>query len=240
MSDPIRLCAEAYAGWHTSWLNALGIESERAAGVWRALERPPLIYLAGITLDAGVSSEQLAAAPGSVGDVWQRLDLEPFGFRVWRTEPWFHRPPAGPLANGAPSELEIVRVRTPAEVVEFEDVSVRGFGTEDDGVEPGTYHPPSILEDDAMQMFIGRVGGRAVAASMAYVLGGAVGVFGVATVASARKRGYGAALTRAAMLPETGLPAVLAPSEEGASMYRRLGFEPIGALTIWTRAAPAP
>ena len=131
-------------------------------------------------------------------------------------------------------------MRTPAEVVEFEQVSVRGFGAEGDTIEPGTYHPPTILEDDAMQMFVGRVGGRAVAASIGYLLDDAVGVFGVATVASARRRGYGSAVTRAAMLPETGLPAVLAPSDEGAAMYRALGFEPVGALTIWIKGAPAP
>src|SRR3954466_15019253 len=239
MRDPVQLCAESYAGWHTSWLTALGVPSERAAGIWRALEPPPLIYLAGITLEPDVSAEQIADARGSVGDVWQTLELDRFGLRVWRIEAWFYRP-AGPLPSGAPSELEIVRVRTPAEVVELEQVSVRGFGTEDDTIAPGTYHPSTILEDDAMQMFIGRVGGRPVAASMGYLLDDAVGVFGVTTVASARRRGYGSALTRAAMLPETGLPAVLAPSDEGAGMYRALGFEPVGALTIWTRGAPAP
>src|SRR5205823_2098035 len=138
------------------------------------------------------------------------------------------------------AELEILPVRTPDEVVEFEAVSVRGFGSEDDVVEPGTVHPSSVLGDGAMHMFVGRVAGRAVAAAMGYVLEDVVGVFGVATVASARRRGYGAALTRSAMLTETGLPAILAPSEEGASMYRRLGFEPVGALTIWSKAGPAP
>jgi hypothetical protein len=239
VSDPVRLCAEAYAGWHTSWLTALGLRSERLDGLWRALDRPPQIYLAGITLDRGVTSESLAAVPGSVGDAWQTLDLQPFGFRVWRKEPWFYRAP-GALPTQPPSGLEIVRVETPDEVVEFEAVSVRGFGSEDDVIEPGTWHPPTVLEDDAMQMFIGRVDGRAVAASIGYVLHDVVGVFGVATVASARRRGYGAALTRAAMRADKGLPAVLAPSEQGASMYRSLGFEPVGGLTIWAKADPAP
>jgi hypothetical protein len=40
------------------------------------------------------------------------------------------------------------------------------------------------------------------------------------------------------MLTETGLPAILAPSEEGARMYRRMGFDPVGELTIWTGRAP--
>jgi ribosomal protein S18 acetylase RimI-like enzyme len=237
MSDPVRLCAEAYAAWHTSWLTALGLRSERAGAIWRALDRPPLIYLAGITLEPGVASAAIADVPGSVGDVWQTLDLEPHGFHVWRTEPWFYRG-AGALPVSPPSELELVQVTTPEEVFEFELVSVRGFGTEEDVIEPGAFHPPTILEDDAMRIFTGRVDGRAVAAAMGYVLEDVVGVFGVTTVASARRRGYGTALTRAAMLTETGLPCVLAPSEEGASMYRRLGFERVGALSIWSKEGP--
>jgi hypothetical protein len=234
MDDPVRLCAEAYAGWHTSWLAALGLRSERAGGIWRALDRPPHIYLAGITLEPGVGSAAVAGVPGSVGDVWHDLDLEPHGFHVWRTEPWFYREP-GALPVAAPSELELVHVTTPDEVFEFELVSVRGFGSEEDAIEPGTFHPPAILEDEAMHMFIGRLDGRPVAAAMGYVLEDVVGVFGVATVASARRRGYGGALTRAAMLTDTGLPSVLAPSEEGASMYLGLGFEPVGELSIWSR-----
>ena len=89
-------------------------------------------------------------------------------------------------------------------------------------------------------MFLGRVDGRPVAAAMGYRTEDVVGVFGVTTVASARGRGYGSALTRAAMSTETGLPSILAPSEEGASMYRRLGFEQVGELSIWVRADPAP
>jgi Acetyltransferase (GNAT) family len=237
MRDPVGLCADAYAGWHTSWLTALGLRSQRAGGLWRALDRPPRIYLAGITLQPSVASEALADVPGSVGDVWQSLDLTPYGFHVWRTEPWFYRLP-GALPDARESDLELVQVSTPEEVEEFEAVSVRGFGSEDDVVEPGTIHPPSVLADDAMHMFIGRVDGRAVAAAMGYRLDDVVGVFGVTTVASARRRGYGAAVTRAAMLTDTGLPAVLAPSDEAVNMYRRLGFEPVGALSIWSTAGP--
>jgi hypothetical protein len=235
MSDPVRLCAESYAAWHTSWLSALGLSSRRADGIWQALERPPLIYLAGITLEPGVPSQTLADVPGSVGDVWSDLDLGSHGFRVWRKEPWFYRR-AAPVEESSPAELEVVNVRTPDQVVEFEAVSVRGFGGEDAVVERGIYHPPAVLGDDAMHMFTGRVDGRPVAAAMGYVNDGAVGVFGVTTIASARGRGYGNAVTRAAMLTETGLPAVLAPSDMAASMYRRLGFEPVGELTIWTKA----
>jgi Acetyltransferase (GNAT) family len=237
MRDPVGLCADAYAGWHTSWLTALGLRSQRAGGLWRALDRPPRIYLAGITLEPSVPSEALADVPGSVGDVWQSLELTPYGFHLWRTEPWFYRLP-GALPDARESDLDLVPVSTPEEVEEFEAVSVRGFGSEDDVVEPGTIHPPSVLADDAMHMFIGRVDGRAVAAAMGYQLDDGVGVFGVTTVASARRRGYGTAVTRAALLTDTGLPAVLAPSDEAVNMYRQLGFEPVGALSIWSTAGP--
>src|SRR5262249_32316989 len=87
--DAVTLCAEAHAAWRTSWLNALGVRWARRDGVWRALDPPPHIYLAGITLEAGVPSQALVDVPGSVGDAWHALDLSPYGFSVWRTEPWF-------------------------------------------------------------------------------------------------------------------------------------------------------
>jgi hypothetical protein len=227
------------AAWHASWLTSLGLRSEQDQDLWLALDRPPHIYFAGITLSPDVAAERLLNVPGSICDAWQTLPLARHGFRVWRSEPWFYRRP-GPLAERIPPELELVTVSTPAEVYEFEAVSVRGFGAEDDTIEPGAFHPAAILEDDAMKMFIGRVDGRPVAAAMGYRTDSVVGVFGVTTVASARRKGYATALTHAAMLTETGLPAILAPSKEGEELYRRLGFDDVGALSIWVRESPAP
>lgn len=236
MNDPVALCADAVARWHASWLTALGVPWERDAEAWRALAPPHVIYFAGITLRSETPVEAVVDAPGSICDNWQALDRAPSGFTVFRTEPWFCRPP-GPAPGGASSELEVVRVSTADEVAEFEQVSVRGFENEDAAIEPGTMHPSSILDDHAMAIFLGRVDGKAVAAAMGYRTEAAVGVFGVTTVAAARRRGYATALTRAAMLPETGLPAVLAPSKEGESMYLELGFERVGELSIWTKTA---
>jgi acetyltransferase (GNAT) family protein len=236
----VALCADAVAGWHASWLRAFGLRSERDAEAWRALDRPHFIYFAAITLQPDAPAEAVLTAPGSICDAWQTLDLRPHGYRIFRQEPWFHRP-AGPLpVDSTPPELEVVRVKTEAEVEELELVSVRGFANEDATIEPGTMHPAAVLEDPAMALFVGRVDEKPVGASMGYRTDDAVGVFGVTTVASARRRGYGSALTRAAMLTETGLPAVLAPSKQGEGVYRRLGFEPVGALSIWSKADPGP
>jgi hypothetical protein len=241
VDDPVALCADAYAAWHAAWLTALGLRSERTDGVWRALDRPPEMYFTGITLAPDVPAEAVADVPGSVGDAWQTLDLTPWGRRVTKTEPWFHRA-AGPLPDGEVlEELELVRVSTPAEVEEFEAVSVRGFGGEGDTIPPGTIHPATVLSDPDMVMVTGRVDGEAVAAAMGYRTERAVGVFGVTTVAPARRRGYGTAVTRAAMLTETGLPSILAPSKEAESMYLRLGFRRVGELSIWgPKEGPGP
>ena len=239
MNDPVAVCAEASAAWHSAWLTALGVPWKRNPAAWRALAPPHFIYFAAITLRPDTPAEAVVDAPGAVCDNWQTLDLEPLGYRIFREEPWFFRA-AGPAPGASPTELEVVRVRDEDEVAEFELVSVRGFGHEDATIEPGTMHPASVLEDPAMAIFLGRIEGEPVAAAMGYVTDTAVGVFGVTTVASARRRGYATALTRAAMLTETGLPAVLAPSEEAESLYLRLGFEPVGALTIWTKGNPAP
>lgn len=235
-NDPVALCADAVARWHASWLTALGIPWTRDADVWRALAPPHVIYFAAITLRPETPVEAVVGSPGSICDNWQSFDLAPAGYAIFRQEPWFYRPP-GPAPGAAPPELELVRVSTEDEVEEFEEVSVRGFENEDAVIEAGTMHPAGVLDDPAMAIFLGRIDGKAVGAAMGYRTEAAVGVFGVTTVASARRRGYATALTRAAMLPETGLPAVLAPSEEGKSLYEKLGFEAVGALTIWAKTS---
>ena len=128
-----------------------------------------------------------------------------------------------------------MRAVTPEQVEEFEAVSVRGFETEDARIEVGTAHPATILDDRRMTNWIGYIAGRPVAAAMSYETGDAVGVFGVTTIASARKRGYGTAMTRAAVLAHSGLPSVLAPSPEAESLYERLGFRRVGELRKWWR-----
>lgn len=235
MKDPVALCADAVAGWHAAWLTALGVRSASDDNAWRALDPPPHIYFTAITLRPDTPAEAVAGATGAVCDSWQTIDLGQAGFRDWRHEPWFLCAASGPFADEAPAELEIVRVATAQEVEELEAVSVRGFENESATIEPGTFHPPAILDDRRMVLWLGRVDGEPVGAAMSYRTDEAVGIFGVTTIASMRRRGYGTALTQAAMLLETGLPSVLAPSPEGEGVYRRLGFEPVGELRIWSR-----
>jgi predicted GNAT family acetyltransferase len=231
LTDPVAFGAAVAAAWHTSWLRALGLRSVRDERVWRALDAPPVIYWTAITLTRGATADDLRAQNGTVCDSWSAIDLAPDGFTVWADEPWFVRPP-GPLPDDEPPRgLELVHVTTPAEVEEFERVSVRGFGGDD--VEPGTIHPASILDDARMTMLTGRVDGEPVAAAMSYRTQEGVGIYGVTTIQSARGHGYASALTRALLDP--AVPAALSPSPIAESMYRRLGFTDVGALRMWQR-----
>src|SRR2546422_403908 len=170
-------------------MRAFGLRTETDADTWRLVDQPPRMwYFTAITRRADAPAEALANARGMVCDAWSRLDLEPFGFERRDTEPWFFRPP-GPLApEDTPPELEIVRATTPEEVEEFEAVSVRGFATEDAKVEAGSAHPAKILDDARMTNWIGRVGGRPLAAAMSYETDEAIGVFGVTTTLSSSRR----------------------------------------------------
>ena len=236
MSDDVALAADACIQWHDAWVRSAGVPTETEDDAWRALTQPPFIYFGAITRRAAADAGSLVTGFGAVCDSWSHLDLEPHGFRRLDSEPWFSRP-AGPApAEDDPPELEIVQVRSPAEIEEFELVSIRGFQDEAATIEPGSIHPPSIVADRRMTMWLGRVDGRAVGAAMSYRTDRAVGIFGVTTVASARGRGYGTALTRTALLVDTGLPAVLAPSPQAERLYQRIGFRSVGQLQKWVRA----
>lgn len=237
-SERVILCADAVAAWHSAWLASFGQRFDWAEDAWCAIDEPHFIYFAGITLRPDAPATAVAAVPGTVCDSWSCLDLAQFGFRADRSDAWFHREP-GPLpAGGTPAELELVHVSTPEEVAEFEAVSVRGFANEEATVAPFSVHPAAILADPRMVMWLGRVDGKAVAAAMSYRTDSAVGVFGVTTIASARRRGYATALTRASILADPALPSVLAPSAMAEQMYERLGYRRVGELRAWIKATP--
>jgi hypothetical protein len=237
MAEEVALAVDACIGWHDSWMRAFGLETASDADAWRLLDPAPQAwYFTAVTRRPEAPADALAHAHGAVCDSWARLELEPLGYERHGTEAWFLRP-AGPLApDEPPGELEIVRAATAEEVEEFEAVSIRGFQNEDATIEPGSAHPAAILVDPRMTSWIGRVAGVPVAAAMSFDTGAAIGVFGVTTIASARRQGYGTAITRAALLPGSGLPSVLAPSPEAESMYRRLGFRRVGELQKWWRS----
>lgn len=95
---------------------------------------------------------------------------------------------------------------------------------------------------------LGRLEGRAVATSRLSLVGGTAGIYAVVTLAEARGRGIGHAMTVAAlrMAREHGYRiATLQSSEMGHGIYRRLGFVDVFSYEIHVRppadvAPPGP
>jgi GNAT superfamily N-acetyltransferase len=91
---------------------------------------------------------------------------------------------------------------------------------------------PNLLTVPSFTVFIGYLSGEPVATSMLATTQavGLAGVYSVATRPSHRGRGFGTALTGAALLAARAQgydTAVLEPSPMAVAMYRRMGFEPL-------------
>ncbi len=84
--------------------------------------------------------------------------------------------------------------------------------------------------------FIGTLDGQPAATATLFLADGVAGLYFVFTAAEARRRGLGAAVTRAALEAAARLgvsTAVLGASEAGAALYRRLGFKDCCELPIY-------
>jgi ribosomal protein S18 acetylase RimI-like enzyme len=93
---------------------------------------------------------------------------------------------------------------------------------------------PNLLTIPSFTVFIGYLAGEPVATSMLATTPEVqlAGVYSVATRQAHRGRGFGTAMTWAAVLAARAQgydTVVLEPSPIGAPMYRRMGFEPIGS-----------
>jgi len=125
-----------------------------------------------------------------------------------------------------PSALEIQEVRTPGELVAYREAAFRGFGFPVAGAH--IFLNDRLLVLPEVRLYAGLVEGMAVATSMLVATGAVAGIYWVATVEEQRGRGYGEALTWAAVAGGRELGcrhASLQASKLGRPVYARMGFE---------------
>jgi GNAT superfamily N-acetyltransferase len=94
----------------------------------------------------------------------------------------------------------------------------------------------SIGPRPVSRTFLARLDGRPVATSLGSVLEGVVGIYNVATVAEARRRGAGTAITAAAIADAQARGAtwaILESSDMGRPVYERLGFRQVTEVAIY-------
>jgi ribosomal protein S18 acetylase RimI-like enzyme len=141
---------------------------------------------------------------------------------------------APPLPDG----LEIELTHDAASFHDAMDVMFEGFEMPRD-VQPlfeERFRGYSIEPGATSRTFVARLDGRPIATSLGSTLDGIVAIYNVATVAAARRRGAGAAVTAAAMADAQAAGArwaILESSEMGRSVYERLGFRQVAEVAIF-------
>jgi ribosomal protein S18 acetylase RimI-like enzyme len=246
------------AAWHDSSIRALGATTARGSWLWTAPTPRPWIYFTAITLARPQSAaeradlrRELAAhlddPRGSfqaVCETFGQLDLGDGGDLgdlglAHRTDGrWYVRHPGGPgpdtrdIHDEPVDGLRIVTVADQDDLHDYERATCAAFRAPPP-VAPFEIHAPGILDDPAMHVLLARVDGEVAGGAMAYETDDMIGVYGVGTVPAHRGRGVATSLTRAAIGLAPDRVAVLQPSAEAESLYRRLGFEEVGRFTHW-------
>jgi len=146
-----------------------------------------------------------------------------------------------------PAGLLLEEVENVAALRKWTQVCCRGFGM-----------PPEISEifcaamqkvgfgkDRPLRNFLGSHNGVPVACVSLCLVEGSAGIYCVATVPEARRRGYAAAVVRAALLAARARRyriGVLEASKMGESVYRRMGFREVCKIGTyhWYPADMAP
>lgn len=246
-ADPVRALAANLASWHDSSVRALGWAPRRDEHWWSCPTPAPNIYHSAIACHAPADAADEAAMLDalrvhlddpeslavSVCDPWDRLDLSVLGLTP-RARGTNAGRPSGPLPppERPPADLEVRAVTDAADLAAYEATAVAGFGARFP-LGPFDIHARGILADPAMHVFVGFVHGEPVAGAMAYVSDGRLGIYGVTTIAPARRNGYATTLTRAALAVDLARPAVLQPTPAAWPLYERLGFTELGPTVHW-------
>lgn len=163
---------------------------------------------------------------------WPLPGPEPGGLALVGHPPLMLRP-AGQSARQERAGLCVREVRDTAALRDFETVLTEGVPLPAGGVVAS----PRLLGDH-LRLYVGYVDGEPVGTAGASVAHGIVEVDWVSTVPGHRRTGVGAAMTLAATSVSPSLPSMLLASDDGRSLYRRLGFVDLLRLTIWEHCPP--
>jgi ribosomal protein S18 acetylase RimI-like enzyme len=194
-----------------------GAEAVRRAGEFFAASEGDHIVLVREPTDADLAGAALAA-----------------GYTpAWTERPMalYDPPEPSPLA----ADIDVCAVSSTEQLVDY------GRVVADANDDPGEreragllFHGQTILAPH-IEAFVAYVDGAPASCAMTLVSHGVAGVFYVATVERARRRGLGDALTRMAARAGFSLgarAAWLGASDMGAELYRRIGFSDLGTSIV--------
>lgn len=171
------------------------------------------------------------SAPATLGEELERHGLSFSEKEIGMAADISHQ--SEPAAT--PEGLETRRVSDERELYDYALVIAANWEPPDEAVSAfyASVATPALEPDCPARLFLGRVQGKPVAASECFLFAGVAGVYNLVTTKSARRGGFGRALTNAALVDasEAGYrTAVLRASAQGRSIYARLGFVECGAF----------
>jgi ribosomal protein S18 acetylase RimI-like enzyme len=138
----------------------------------------------------------------------------------------------------SPSELSIERVSDAEILSEFVEVMREGFEMPEFTVDGlfEVFSTVGLTDKSPWRNYVGRLDGEVVTTASLALVVGVAGIYNVATLPEARRRGFGAAMTLAALgeARELGYRVgILQSSAVGLGVYRRLGFEQYSSYYLY-------
>jgi GNAT superfamily N-acetyltransferase len=135
-----------------------------------------------------------------------------------------------------PEGLQIVPVETEKALKQWIHVASIGFRVPEEFEQVWFDFFAEVIFDLPFWTYLALLNGRPVATSQLFLSAGVAGIYNVTCIPEARGQGIGAAVTQTALLDARDMGyrvGILQASSLGYSVYRRLGFEEYGKLSVY-------
>lgn len=167
----------------------------------------------------------------------RRASLAQLGLVRHEVDPWMPGMALHPIPPVATTTADTLEIRTVTDVGGLDEhlaVAAEGFEMPVDLLRQVI--GPALLEWPDGHLYVGAAEGRPVVSGLGVRTGRTIGVYSIATVPSARRRGFGAAMT--ARIAADGAAqgcdvAILQASSMGQPVYERLGYRTVVEYEAW-------